>query len=756
MFQPRPSQQKILEYHGGKMGISAVPGSGKTHTLAYLAAQILATRLEGDDQEVLIVTLVNAAVNNFVIRINGFVQEKGLLPNVGYRVRTLHGLAHDIVRERPGLVGLAEDFTIVDERETQSILTDAVETWVRSHPEAADRYLAFDLESQRREWVQRSRWPELVQSITAAFIKRAKDMELDPDALRFRLGEAADELPLVRMGLDIYADYQRGLAYRGGVDFDDLIRLALMTLRLDEEYLARLRHRWPFVLEDEAQDSSELQEKILRLLAGSDGNWVRVGDPNQAIYDTFTNADPRFLRNFLEEPGVIRHTLPNSGRSQPAIIELANLLVDWAVADHPTPSARGAFLDQHIEPTPAGDPQPNPPEDRHAVRLIVRQFTSDAEVKAVVDSLARWLPDNADKTVAVLVPRNKRGYQVIDALRAREIPYVELLQSTTATRLAAGALGNVLAALADPVSSSRLAAAFRVWRRRDRDDVDAWARVKVLSNHLRKARDVERFLWPGPEADPLGGLGSAEGGAMGEVEPLGDLTLLAEFRGAMRRWQAASVLPIDQLILTLGQDLFDEPVDLALAHKLAVVLRAAADAHPDWRLPELTEELASVARNQRRFIGLADEDVGFDPEQHKGQVVVATMHKAKGLEWDRVYLMSVNNYSFPSAQPHDTYIAERWFIRDQLNLEAETLAQLGSLLQDDVLPYVEGEATRQSRLDYVAERLRLFYVGITRAKRELVVTWNTGRPQAPQQPAVPFVALRTYWEKERADGQGER
>ena len=743
MFRPRPSQKRILEYRDGRMGISAVPGSGKTHTLSYLAAQIVATHLEDDDQEVLIVTLVNSAVNNFISRVNGFVQERGLLPGVGYRVRTLHGLAHDIVRERPGMLGLAEDFTIVDEREAGEILTDAVEVWMRGHPDLAERYLAPDLEGQRREWVQRSRWPDLVGSMAAAFIKRAKDLELDPDALRFRLGEAADELPLVRMGLEVYTDYQRGLAYRGGVDFDDLIRLALMALRLDKEFLARLRHRWPFILEDEAQDSSELQEKILHLLAGLDGNWARVGDPNQAIYDTFTNANPRFLRSFLKEPGVTAHKLPNSGRSQPAIIELANYLIDWTVTEHPAPSARGAFLHQHIEPTPPGDPQPNPPEDRAAVYIFDRKLTPDAEIKVVVDSLARWLPDNEDKTVAVLTPRNQRGYQIIDSLRAREISYVELLQSTTSTRLAAGALGNVLAALADPASSSRLAAAFRVWRRRDRDDADVWARIKTLSDHLRKTRDVERFLWPGPEDDPLDGFG-----ANGTVEsdPLFDLTLLAEFRETMRRWQAASVLPIDQLVLTLGQDLFDKPADLALAHKLAVVLRAAADAHPDWRLPELTEELASVARNQRRFIGLADEDTGFDPEQHKGEVVVATMHKAKGLEWDRVYLMSVNNYNFPSAQPHDTYIAERWFIRDRLNLEVETIAQLESLLKDDVLPYAEGEATRQARLDYVAERLRLLYVGITRAKRELVISWNTGRPQTPLQPAVPLIALKTYWE----------
>jgi DNA helicase-2/ATP-dependent DNA helicase PcrA len=168
---------------------------------------------------------------------------------------------------------------------------------------------------------------------------------------------------------------------------------------------------------------------------------------------------------------------------------------------------------------------------------------------------------------------------------------------------------------------------------------------------------------------------------------------LVEFRELVRRWQGATLLPIDQLILTLAQDLFQEPVDLAMAHKLAVVLRRASETHPDWRLPELTQELAVVARNERRFLGLSDDDTGFDPERYKGKVVVATMHKAKGLEWDRVYLMSVNNYDFPSALPHDQFISERWFVRDGLNLEAETLAQLEALLHEDAAAsYEEGPA----------------------------------------------------------------
>jgi DNA helicase-2/ATP-dependent DNA helicase PcrA len=130
-------------------------------------------------------------------------------------------------------------------------------------------------------------------------------------------------------------------------------------------------------------------------------------------------------------------------------------------------------------------------------------------------------------------------------------------------------------------------------------------------------------------------------------------------------------------------------------------------------------------------------------------VVVTTMHKAKGLEWDRVYLLSVNNYDFPSGEINDRYIPEKWFVRAGLNLEAETLAQLNaSLSTDEYKFYTEGSATHSARMDYIRERLRLLYVGITRAKKELVMTWNTGRG-GDQTQAIPFIALQGWWESRK-------
>jgi len=729
-FIPRPSQSAILRYKSGTLGISAVPGSGKTQILSALAAQIIGSGRLNVDQEVLIVTLVNSAVDNFSQRIGSFIRERGLIPHLGYRVRTLHGLAHDIVRENPSLVGLDNRFTIIDDREADFIRKEAANAWLSAHPYDLDELLDPAMDENKRDWVRRQQLPETVNSLATAFIRSAKDQRQTPELLRVRLDQTPRSLKLAEMGWDIYSNYQRALNYRGAVDFDDLIRLALDALTISPELLERLQTRFPYILEDEAQDSSALQEQILGKL--NTGNWVRVGDPNQAIFETFTTAKPEYLLKFIAGAR-FKRDLPVSGRSQPAIISLANNLISWVQTEHPTLECRSALTTPYIQPTGTGDPQPNPPEDPAAIHLVNQKYTAEDELEAVVKSLEKWLPDHQDQTIAVLVPTNRRGVNIINKLKEHKIECVEYLSSTASTRAAAGALGNIIAYLSDPTSSNKLARVYEVWRRSWREEETYKAFYNHIIDLLRKCAQVETLLSPRGDNDWLESLTS--------VEPQAALDELDAFRQVVRRWHGATLLPIDQLILTLAQELFSEPADLALAHKLALVLRQVANDHPDWRLPELTTELGVVAKNERRFLGFSADDSGFDPACHRGKVVVSTMHKAKGLEWDRVYLVSVNNYDFPSGMPNDRYISEKWFARAGLNLEAEALAQLHNALATDEYDWQEeGQATLQARTDYIRERLRLLYVAITRARKDLVITWNTGKTGSQTQ-ALPFAAL---------------
>lgn len=760
----RPEQDAIVSgYTHGKAGIAAVPGSGKTFTLVQLAVKLIAQQDFAQGQEILIVTFTNSAVNSLQARIAHLVrQEHGLLPFWGYRVRTLHGLAHDIVRERPALVGLADDFVIVDERVGLDLQRDIAVQRLSEWWDELARFVDPEMDPRKARWAVERDIPSLV----ARYIQRAKDLQLSPDQVAALVQTAPGALPLLEFANQVYSDYQRSLAFRGAVDFDDLVRLALESLAADPDYLDRLRERWPIILEDEAQDSSQLQEHMLQLLS-ADQNWVRVGDPNQAINTTFTTANPEFLLRFLNtdaNPDVMEYPLSVSGRSAMPIIELANELVRWTVEEHPVVELRTAFSFVHtggvrrglIVPTERGDPQPNPTPNEANIMIAYepsQRVTPDQELEMVVAgedySLAAWFQElqgiaqDEMPTVAVLVPENSRGFKLVEMLRKYRIPYEELLRSTTATRHAVRHLSYVLDFLANPTDLKRLKRVYWELLPEDlqaeiRDDLDV---SQEIGKFFARFANTEALLWP-VTSQPVMGLEHLPDHQQWLVENIHG------FLSLVRHWLAASTLPIDQLVLTISQGLFTDRVDIALGHKVAVLLRRLANEHPDWRLSEFVAELDVIGRNERRFMGFDDAESGYEPRP--GVVTVATLHAAKGLEWDRVYLMSINNYGFPSVLPHDSFIAERWYARDSLNLEAELLAQL-DLLQSGTLPsYVEGQATMRARYDYACERLRLLYVGITRARRELIMTWNTGRywqDGKVNQPAVPLVVMNEYLQR---------
>lgn len=781
-FTPRPAQARILEYTGGPMGVAAVPGSGKTFTLSMLAARLverLAQAERLDESEVLVVTLTNSAVENFRSRIAAFLrQEQRLLPGVGYRVRTLHGLAHDIVRERPALVGLSEGFDILDEQVAAGIKRDAVIAYLRSNPEAFSPYIDPERLQNPRAY-ERTLQNDAIELATS-FIRLAKEQRVAPHVLQAHLRHQAGTWPLLDFGIHIYADYQRSLSVRGAVDFDDLIILALTALESDADYLARLQARWPYVLEDEAQDSSLLQEKMLRLLTRTSGNWVRVGDPNQAINTTFTSADIRFLREFVTQHREQARDLPNSGRSARPIIDLANRLNVWSRRAHPYLEVADALSEPLIEVTPPGDPQPNPEPGERGVVLYPQALSPDSEIEIVVGSLKRWLRENPLETVAVLVPDNLRGKRITEGLELADIAYDDtLLRTSSSTRAGARLLAVLTRFIAHPNLGSELRNVWLDvwWPRRGIPLVLAAAQAQEIGESaaamvdyaamakagrvarraelpqpvtefgaaLGKLGEPERFLFP-REGDWLNTVGWVD-----EVE--GFRPLAEAFRRDMQRWSLAAALPIDELLLTLGNDLFDEPEDLALAHRLAVVMARLGEENPEWRLPRFAIELQQVAENRRKIPGLVTEAGGFEPQP--GKVAVGTMHAAKGLEWDRVYLMSVNSYSFPSGGDEDSYRGEPWYARDKQNLAAETLAQLQQLIHGSLDEYTPGVATQAARRAIAAERLRLFYVGITRARRELIVTYNTGRNHEaePLPPALAFQAMINATDLAATEGQ---
>ncbi|HZW04841.1 MAG TPA: ATP-dependent helicase, partial [Anaerolineaceae bacterium] len=556
--------------------------------------------------------------------------------------------------------------------------------------------------------------------------------------------------PLLDFCCEVYTAYQRRLVSRSAVDFDDLIQLALQALQSDPAFLQRLQQRWPFILEDEAQDSTRLQEEVLRTLCGADGNWVRVGDPNQAINETFTTASPKFLRNFLTEPGVVARNLPESGRSAGKIRQLANFIIRWTMEDHPVPELRQALTVPFIQPPPPGDRQAVHAAQSGQVYIHFKPLTPEKEVELVINNIRSWRekPGNADKTVVILASSNGRGMRFVDALQKAKIPHIEILKNTQRYRSTLETIEAALTYLARP-DSRTLEDLYKKVRGKAFDHPDTQAACKTAARLIQSCTRLEEYLSPRSGQDWLEKLRSST-----QADVFAEL---AEFRALVSRWHAAVLLPIDQTVMTLAQDLFtpragqpepnrDFMVDLALCERIARLLEKTAEQNPSFNLGDFADRLRALKRTTalNRF---GDDEFGFNPRDHCGEVVVTTIHKAKGLEWDRVYLTSANTFDFPSLQPNDRYQSERG-TRGRLNLEAEVLEKLAALMSDspDVpgLYLEDGAASLQARTEYCNERLRLFYVAITRACSELMISYNTGRKRGNLGPCLPLVAAKSF------------
>ena len=152
-----------------------------------------------------------------------------------------------------------------------------------------------------------------------------------------------------------------------------------------------------------------------------------------------------------------------------------------------------------------------------------------------------------------------------------------------------------------------MADCYLAWRRQDRDREAAWKAAQACGRRLRRCEASEDCLWPRLGRDWLD---------RQEIDAP-ERERLARFAMLVRRWQGAATLPIDQLVLAISQDLFDQPDELAVAFQLAVGLRRSAHEHPRWGIRELIDDLAAVAGNRRRFAAFAPDQAG-KTSQHVG------------------------------------------------------------------------------------------------------------------------------------------
>ena len=706
----RPGQREIAAWQGGRLAVSAVPGAGKSTGMAVAAALAIAHHQLHARHQLVVVTFTRSAAANLKGKIRGYLKDLAL-PLGGFVVQTLHGLAWAIARSYPQLSGLNPDSVLITPTQGHRLIRNAVERWIADNAPLYQRLLEgqqFDGEETERLRRQAVLRTEVLPALADTVIREAKSSGLLPQELRDRSNDTPDGYNILTVAAGLYEHYQAQLQTRNLIDYDEMILGALRVLANPT-----IRQRWQTqvfaVFEDEAQDSSPLQTRLLEILATESSaadrsdqeltdrqHLVRVGDPNQAINSTFTPADPVFFRQFCadcRQSGRLAE-MTQAGRSSQVIIDAANFSLRWvnqrygAQPNFPTP-----FRPQTIHPVAAGDPQ----ADANPVPLgLGLEMYRPEDVYQTVEMIGQraiaLFQHHPATTAAVLVRTNDQGRFVAQELarwHGETLSTFEVGQRDRQSHILAEMLA-LLQFLDRPHSPDYLKAALTV----------LMARKLIPSQDLNAlVAFPEQFLYPVP-LDPA------------QSEPM-----QVASRYCTNLLRARLELPLSQLVPFLTYSLNYEATELATADKLSDRINQQM---LDNSLESMLEILNEIVSSERFEPVEAETE---DRYTRPGQLTIITMHKAKGLDWDAVFLPFLHENMIPGTQ----WVPPQAQFLGSFTLAEVARAQIRAIVHQVTIPDLPTAWTNAGYLK-TAEEYRLLYVAMTRAKRLL---WLSAAVQAP-------------------------
>jgi DNA helicase II / ATP-dependent DNA helicase PcrA len=413
-----------------------------------------------------------------------------------------------------------------------------------------------------------------------------------------------------RKHAEVYAEYQSRLLKAGAMDFDDLLGNVVRLFQQHPDVLDHYRQRFEHVLVDEFQDTNQAQNELVLLLAGGHHNVCVVGDTDQSVY-RFRGADFRNIMQFEEAfPDVTTIVLDQNYRSTQTILDAANAVISNNVERKP----KSLWTDTG-----------------HGDRIVRYHAEEEGDEATWVAGTAQQLQrdDGVNwREMAVLYRTNAQSRVVEEAFMRMGVPYKVIGGTRFYDRREIKDAMAYLRAVVNPVDEVSVKRVLNVPKRGVGD-----ASIARLDEFA--AAEGIAFVEALRRADEAGVTGPAVRGIASFVELLDRLgAMLAEVGGEGRFTPGDLLQAAIEDSGYLGEL---EATDTVEAHgRIENLGELVGSAREFTVLDEFLEQVALVADTDELPEGEVDD-----------QVVLMTLHSAKGLEFPVVFIVGVEEGIFP-------------------------------------------------------------------------------------------------------------
>ena len=592
-----PEQRKAVLYRGSALLIVAGAGSGKTRVLTHRIAHLLATN-ELWPSQILSITFTNKAAAEMRERVESLIGQSA----EGMWIRTFHSACLQILRREAERLGHDSNFTVYDTGDTRALLRRLLREAGAEDADIKPQQAAAMISNAKNE------------------LKDAEDFARNADRSN----------PRQRIVAEVFQAYTQELKRNNAFDFDDLIAETVNLLRAFPEVRARYQKKFRHVLIDEYQDTNHAQYALIReftrplppehqLVNEETGEVMPpadltvVGDSDQSIY-AFRGADIRNITEFERDfPGAETILLEQNYRSTQNILSAANAVI----SQNPYRPPKNLWTDSG-----AGE----------KVTLFTG-YDERNEAAFVVDQVKELHESGTNyRDMAVLYRVNALTLSLENELKVQRVPYVVIGGLKFFERKEIKDALAYLAAISNARDDEAVRRIINVPARGIGDKTEAKISQFARSNEI----SIRQALLRSQEL----GLGPKLTGAIDEFgKLLNELDAMSASDGPADVLKQALIKSGYRSELEISRD----PQDEARLENLDALLGQLYEWQAKFPEGTLSDYLAEVT-----LAAAADEIV-----DDSGNLSLMTLHTAKGLEFDQVFMIGIEQGTLPHVRAFD-------------------------------------------------------------------------------------------------------